>query len=136
MRQGQIERLLKERTIVAPGEPFQKSETPPEGGVPSPVLHGFQGLWPTAIADIPLPPPHEGERPVEAIGNMARFFDLFKAIPPGARWITVRPNGPGTEGRPVLVQPAADGAYHVIGGAGGKLNYLKLTGVRSEASYK
>jgi hypothetical protein len=25
-----------------------------------------------------------------------------------------------------LIQPAADGAYHVIGGTGGKLNYLKL----------
>ena len=64
--------------------------------------------------------------------------DLLKAsLPPGARWITVRPNGPGTEGQPVLIQPAGgDGGYRVIGGAGGKLNYLKLTGVRSEASYK
>lgn len=62
---------------------------------------------------------------------------LFKAasIPAGARWITVRPNGPGTEGHPVLIQPSGDGAFHVIGGAGGKLNYLKLTGVRSEAEY-
>ncbi len=61
--------------------------------------------------------------------------DFFKAIPPGARWITVRPNGPGTEGHPVLIQPAGDGAYKVIGGADGKLNHLKLTGVRSEADY-
>lgn len=63
--------------------------------------------------------------------------DLLKAsLPPGARWITVRPNGPGTDGQPVLIQPSGDGAYHVIGGAGGKLNMLRLTGVRSEASYK
>jgi hypothetical protein len=27
-------------------------------------------------------------------------FDLFKALPPGAQWITVRPNGPGTDGHP------------------------------------
>lgn len=60
---------------------------------------------------------------------------LLKAssIPAGARWITVRPNGPGTEGHPVPIQPSGDGAFHVIGGAGGKLNNLKLTGVRSEA---
>lgn len=62
---------------------------------------------------------------------------FFKAsLPPGARWITVRPNGPGTDGHPVLIQPAGDGSMRVIGGAGGKLNYLKLTGVRSEADYK
>lgn len=61
---------------------------------------------------------------------------LLKAsLPQGARWITVRPNGPGTEGHPVLIQPSDDGAYRVIGGAGGKLNYLKLTGVKSEADY-
>lgn len=57
-------------------------------------------------------------------------------IPDGARWITVHPNGPGTEGQPVLIQPNPDGSAHVIGGAGGKLNYLKLRHVRSEADYK
>ena len=61
---------------------------------------------------------------------------FFKALPPGARWLTLRPNGPGTEGHPVLIQPAGDGAYHVIGGAGGKLNFLKLRNVKSEADYK
>ena len=60
---------------------------------------------------------------------------LLKAIPAGARWITVRPNGPGTEGQPVLIQPSGDGAYKVIGGAGGKLNHLRITNVRSEADY-
>ena len=62
--------------------------------------------------------------------------DMLKVLPPGARWITVRPNGPGTEGRAVMIQPSGDGAYRVIGGGGGKLNYLRLTGVRSEESYK
>jgi hypothetical protein len=64
--------------------------------------------------------------------------DLLKAskIPEGARWITVHPNGPGTEGQPVLIQPNPDGTAHVIGGAGGKLNYLKLRGVRKESEYK
>jgi len=62
---------------------------------------------------------------------------LKASIPDGARWLTVHPNGPGTEGQPVLVQPSGDGStYHVIGGAGGKLNYLKLRGVRKESEYK
>lgn len=67
--------------------------------------------------------------------------DFLKAdagsIPPDARWITVHPNGPGSKGQPVLVVPAGkDGAMRVIGGAGGKLNMLKLRGVKSEAHYK
>lgn len=61
---------------------------------------------------------------------------LFKALAPGERWITVRPNGPGTQGHPLLVKPAGDGSMKVVGGAGGKLNHLRLTGVRSEAEYK
>jgi superfamily II DNA or RNA helicase len=67
-----------------------------------------------------------------------RLLLLAKAasIPDGARWITVHPNGKGTEGQAVLVQPNPDGTAHVIGGAGGKLNYLKLRGVRSESEYK
>lgn len=60
-----------------------------------------------------------------------------QAIPAGARWITVHPN-PGAKGQPVLVQPDphTPGAMHVIGGAGGKLNYLKLRGVKSVEHYR
>ncbi len=65
-----------------------------------------------------------------------RILFVKSSIPPGARWITVHPNGPGSEGQPVLIQPNPDGSAHVIGGAGGKLNYLKLRAVRSEADYK
>ncbi len=61
---------------------------------------------------------------------------FLKSIPPDARWITVHPNGKDAKGQPVLVQPEKNGTYRVIGGAGGKLNYLKLRGVRSESSYK
>lgn len=67
---------------------------------------------------------------------MARILFLKASIPEGARWITIRPNGPGTDGQPVLIQPNPDGSAHVIGGAGGKLNYLKLRGVRKESEYK
>lgn len=64
------------------------------------------------------------------------LFLKASKIPAGARWITVHPNGPSTEGQPVLIQENPDGSAHVIGGAGGKLNYLKLRSVRSESDYK
>lgn len=62
------------------------------------------------------------------------LFLKAASIPPGARWITV--NGGEGKGQAVLIQPNPDGSAHVIGGAGGKLNYLKLRAVRSEADYK
>ena len=57
---------------------------------------------------------------------------LIKAtqIPPGARWVTVHPNGVG-KGQPVLIEPQPDGSAKVIGGAGGSLNHLRLRGVKS-----
>lgn len=58
------------------------------------------------------------------------------AIPAGAHWITVHPNGPGSKGQPVLIEPQPDGSARVIGGAGGSLNYLKLRGVKSHSDYK
>ncbi len=60
------------------------------------------------------------------------------SIPAGARWITVHPNGKGEKGQPVLIQETSPGSgvHRVIGGAGGSLNYLKMTGVRSEAEYR
>lgn len=62
---------------------------------------------------------------------------LLKAsIPEGSRWITVKPNGPDAKGQPVLIQPQPDGSAKVIGGAGGKLNHLRIRAVRSEADYK
>ena len=60
------------------------------------------------------------------------------ATPAGARWITVRPNGADAKGVPVLIQESqpGSGVYHVIGGAKGKLNYLKLRGIKPESEYK
>ena len=81
-----------------------------------------------------------GSRHTVAPGDYSFDSDLAKATPlaPGARWITVHPNGPGTKGVPVMVQEDkhGSGVYHVIGGAGGKLNYLKLSGIKPESSYK
>lgn len=67
--------------------------------------------------------------------------EMLKAhgpIPAGARWITVHPHGDGSKGVPVLVQEEkhGSGVFRVIGGAGGKLNYLKLRGVKSEGEYR
>ena len=61
------------------------------------------------------------------------------AIPAGARWITVHPGGnKNAKGQPILVvpHPHKKGAYSVIGGAGGKLNYLKIRGLKSDQEYK
>lgn len=60
---------------------------------------------------------------------------LRKALGAGERWITIHPHGPDEKGQPILVKPAADGSYKVIGGAGGALNHLKLTGVRNADDY-
>jgi hypothetical protein len=59
---------------------------------------------------------------------------ILKSLGPGERWITVR-NKPDAPGQPVLIKPSGDGAYHVISGAGGALNNLKLTGVKEEGAY-
>ena len=58
-------------------------------------------------------------------------------IPAGAHWVTAHPNGPGTKGVPLLIQEThkGSGVHHVIGGAGGKLNYLKLKGLKDPADY-
>lgn len=59
-----------------------------------------------------------------------------KAIPEGARWITVNPTDTPGAGQPVLIMPQSDGTATVIGGAGGKLNMLKLRNVGNEATWQ
>jgi hypothetical protein len=82
-----------------------------------------------------LAPPSLSRRLAAAC--VAGTLPLHKAdIPAGAHWITAHPNGPGTKGQPLLIEPHPDGTAHVIGGAGGKLNYLKLRGVKSPEEYK
>lgn len=56
--------------------------------------------------------------------------------PPGSRWITVHPHGDDSKGIPVLIMPNSDGSATVIGGAGGKLNYLHLSRLRSPAEWQ
>jgi len=54
----------------------------------------------------------------------------------GEHWITVHPNGDDEEGHPVLIKENPDGTHTVIGGAGGALNGLRLTGVRTMAEHR
>lgn len=56
---------------------------------------------------------------------------------PGDRWITVHPNGSGSKGHAVLLRPVEGhhGTYRVIGGAGGKLNFLKVHLNKSAEDY-
>lgn len=63
---------------------------------------------------------------------------LQKAAPAGTRWITVHPNGKDEKGVPLLIKESTEepGAYYVVGGAGGKMNHLKLTGVKSKEEHK
>jgi hypothetical protein len=68
--------------------------------------------------------------------QIPRLFIKADSIPEGAHWITVRPNGPGSKGQPLLIEPQPDGTARVVGGAGGSLNYLKLRGVKSHSTYK
>jgi hypothetical protein len=81
--------------------------------------------------------PTSGHMPMPPRRPIALFFYKSSPIPEGAHWITVHPNGSGTKGQPVLVQPVSPGSktVHVIGGAGGKLNYLKFTSTKSAPEY-
>lgn len=53
------------------------------------------------------------------------------------RWITVHPHG-AEEGTPVKIRASKSdpGTWHVVGGAGGKLNYLKITNLKSPEEWK
>lgn len=55
--------------------------------------------------------------------------------PPGTRWITIHPQN-REKGVPVLVRDHGDGTAHIIGGAGGKLNLMKLSNIKSPEEYK
>jgi superfamily II DNA or RNA helicase len=60
---------------------------------------------------------------------------LAKALQAGERWVTVHPHGPDSKGQPILIQEQKDGSAKVIGGAGGKLNHLRLTGIKPQSDY-
>ena len=53
------------------------------------------------------------------------------------RWLTVHPGGKNHEGQVVKIRESKTekGTWHVVGGAKGKLNYLRLTGIATPAEY-
>ena len=53
------------------------------------------------------------------------------------RWITIHPpdGDKGRPGVPVMIREHGDGTAHVVGGAGGRLNMLKLRGIKSPEEY-
>lgn len=55
---------------------------------------------------------------------------------PGERWITVHPHGEEGTGVPVLIRENRDGTHSIIGGAGGKLRHLRLTGIKPKEEYE
>ncbi|MBN3839327.1 helicase-related protein [Burkholderia sp. Ac-20349] len=99
------------------GIPFDWSRVVPQGSIFTPEAEEGHSV--------------EGEILQKAEGGT-------ESTPAGSRWITVHPHGEGAKGVPVLVQEVhhGSGVFHVIGGAGGKLNYLKLKGVKSEGEYR
>lgn len=57
----------------------------------------------------------------------------------GTRWITVHPHGnKDAPGHAVRIRPVSGkpGVFHVVGGADGKLNGLRLQGIKSPEHYK
>ena len=53
------------------------------------------------------------------------------------RWITIHPpdGDRGRQGVPVMIREDGDGTAHIIGGAGGRLNMLKLRGLKTPEEY-
>lgn len=64
------------------------------------------------------------------------YLFMQKSLGANEHWITVHPNGADSRGTPLLIRDNPDGSASVLGGAGGKLNYLRLTGVKSKEQYK
>ncbi len=132
------EELRKLREQLRPESPLMKKAESLRIRPQCPVF--FQALGeaacqPRVLANPPVPTTSVTG---EAGGMLPPIALFLKATPAGARWITVHPNGKDTKGTPVMVQETkhGSGVMHVIGGAGGKLNYLKLRGVKSEADYR
>lgn len=61
---------------------------------------------------------------------------LAKGLGEGERWITVHPHGENEAGVPVLIKETPSGGAHIIGGAGGSLNFVHLTNLKSPAEYR
>lgn len=57
------------------------------------------------------------------------------SLPSGVRWITIHPHGKDDKGVPVMIKEGSGGTAHIVGGAGGRLNMLKLNNIKSKEQY-
>lgn len=138
LQQGQIQQDPAERYpafLSAPPD-FNYNQTFPlqSGATASPLTKAvLSSLWEGIARVYPgireLSPPSFG--PIRLVKKVSG------ALPDGGRWITVHPNhDPDTKGHPVYIVPNPDGSHSVVAGAGGSLNGLRLTGVKSPEEYK
>jgi hypothetical protein len=65
---------------------------------------------------------------LEKAESQAKYYSPDEVKARGMRWVTIR-------GAHVLLQGTSDGNWVVVGGAGGKLNHLKVEGVMSKEDY-
>lgn len=78
----------------------------------------------------------KSQNPPAGISKQAQKKSKAKLKAAGAtRWITVHPNN-REKGVPVMIHDNGDGTAHVVGGAGGSLNMLKLNNIKSPEEYK
>lgn len=92
-------------------------------------------LYP-GIEDLTPPFVHRGQI-VRAGQTLRKKQSEHRELPPGGRWITVHPHhDPEEPGHPIYIVPNPDGSHTVVAGAGGKLNGLRMTGVKSPEEYR
>jgi len=65
---------------------------------------------------------------MKANGEGKKYYSADEVKARGMRWVTIR-------GARVLLQGTSDGGYVVVGGAGGKLNHLKIDNIMSREDY-
>lgn len=78
----------------------------------------------------------------ELFKSLGRSFNAFmlgervevtpEFLAKSQRWITVHPWGRENDGIPVMIEDEGNGKGHVVGGAGGRLNFMRLTNLKSE----
>jgi hypothetical protein len=66
------------------------------------------------------------------------FGKVYQDSQGSYRWVTLHPHGEDEPGTPVKIRESKTepGTWHVVAGAGGKLNYLRLTGVKSPEEHR
>jgi len=100
-------------------------------GVASTMLRAVR----EALGREPVPSSHtQGKRASGDAEALVAAMRKAKAKE-GQRWITMHPNGKDEKGVPVLIGDNGDGTWSVVGGAGGKLQHLRLHDVKTKEEH-